>query len=773
MDSSSSTRSIPSETAQELDRIQAKLNESFGKCAAVIVADLQAQASKIEQLELLNTRLQLELRACSSEPHSAALSPALGSHPQRMVSDDTTALGASEYVHLSQKYNRLVVSNSGLMRENETAKSLHNDSQKENAILKAENSRLSGEVIKYADACGILKKQIRKLKDRVEEWHAFSEKMGILDSRHAPHHTSQTPEVATLDRAIAKGDVSRDSCEQVPGAESSLIIGSCGRSEEPPTVTGGSTLASDAVKTRQSSNGGSPVHQDLPRTPLLHHQSTDRTASLMGSSSHPSSDNDSNKHSTELKSDCSGDEPEFVSARPVKRRRTIQSNRGTGLRQFIKNESLDSSTQPFFIKSEPTSQCPPDHVLPGQRCAEPDTQDLDGLIEIASTPQTEVDLPQQHQSQETSSYGHTSLSSLKTKSRGPLHPLDINKKSDTPGLRELHKRHERSNVGSRAQTRISSMAEDSENYTEGFGKRPKDVLDQNFETAADASATHCRLGNLLQGQLPPSNAPQTTPSSAKRRFVETETTTHVPLITERRGRNRLVSPSTPVQSRQTQQGIPSMFSAMSKSDGTKARRLRTRPPKSLALEDFRINPTANQGLDYAFSDVVRRRAERKCLPGCMKPECCGAKFRELVRMGGFPTDPEGRGTGGKMFESSPPELSSSNPLSALDLSNQDIRILQEHLGDAANPSYLCSLSRVELEDILTDAKAKKMSDMYGKHRHQHDRGKSPPGFWRTEMPSSQEMQRDRDEAQTMVRTKVEERYREAMKSGGLWKFADE
>jgi hypothetical protein len=41
------------------------------------------------------------------------------------------------------------------------------------------------------------------------------------------------------------------------------------------------------------------------------------------------------------------------------------------------------------------------------------------------------------------------------------------------------------------------------------------------------------------------------------------------------------------------------------------------------------------------------------------------------------------------------------------------------------------------------------------------------------MPSTQELERDRQLAEEMERVKVLERYREAMRPGRLWKFADE
>ena len=60
------------------------------------------------------------------------------------------------------------------------------------------------------------------------------------------------------------------------------------------------------------------------------------------------------------------------------------------------------------------------------------------------------------------------------------------------------------------------------------------------------------------------------------------------------------------------------------------------------------------------------------------------------------------------------------------------------------------------------------------HRHewQPERPRSPPGFWRTDFPATQEEEEDRKQADKIVRGMVEERWKEAMK-GGRWMFRDE
>ena len=183
--------------------------------------------------------------------------------------------------------------------------------------------------------------------------------------------------------------------------------------------------------------------------------------------------------------------------------------------------------------------------------------------------------------------------------------------------------------------------------------------------------------------------------------------------------------------------------------------LRARPLARLSLLDFKINPARNSGLTYAYGEVVRNREARKCLPGCTRLECCGAAFRALAA-----------------------DLPGST--------KSDYETLYSYLGGSqpADPATLRSqishLTPQEKSKILTEAKTKMLADKYGKmHRHawQPQRPKSPPGFWRTEMPSTQEEDEDRQEADRIVREMVEERWREAMKGtgekGGRWIFRDD
>ncbi|KAJ5506272.1 hypothetical protein N7453_005229 [Penicillium expansum] len=174
---------------------------------------------------------------------------------------------------------------------------------------------------------------------------------------------------------------------------------------------------------------------------------------------------------------------------------------------------------------------------------------------------------------------------------------------------------------------------------------------------------------------------------------------------------------------------------------------RARPLRRLGLGHFKINPARNQGLDYAYDAVVRKKDDRKCISGCTRPGCCGDRFRAMARLGGLP---------GK---------------SGAEQEEEDQAILQEFVGE--DTQLLRNMSGKERENLLVEARARALANQYGRHRHTHQRAQSPPGFWRTDMPDTQEEEEDLEAAKRLEREKVEERYREAMRPGGLWTWADE
>ena len=104
--------------------------------------------------------------------------------------------------------------------------------------------------------------------------------------------------------------------------------------------------------------------------------------------------------------------------------------------------------------------------------------------------------------------------------------------------------------------------------------------------------------------------------------------------------------------------------------------------------------------------------------------------------------------------------------------DEDGRILRDYLGTDAQ-SHLRRMGQEERKETLLKAKTKLFANEYGKHRQAYGRASSPPGFWRTDMPSTQEEEEDRRLAGERERERVGEMWREAMREGGAWRFRDE
>lgn len=181
--------------------------------------------------------------------------------------------------------------------------------------------------------------------------------------------------------------------------------------------------------------------------------------------------------------------------------------------------------------------------------------------------------------------------------------------------------------------------------------------------------------------------------------------------------------------------------------------LRGRPVATLSLSDFKINAKLAQGGNYAFTDVVRGREQRQCLPGCTREECCGAKFRRVIQIGGaMPTQPPRR-------------------LWDLSGASDEQRELEDYLGD--NRCRLSGLGPQDRVKLLSEARAHQLAQRYGRHRQAFERAKTPPGFWRTDMPSTQETAEDIARARKDEEQLVRERHAEALRGGGRWIFTDE
>ncbi|KAM0485365.1 hypothetical protein ACHAPX_001351 [Trichoderma viride] len=175
--------------------------------------------------------------------------------------------------------------------------------------------------------------------------------------------------------------------------------------------------------------------------------------------------------------------------------------------------------------------------------------------------------------------------------------------------------------------------------------------------------------------------------------------------------------------------------------------LRYKPLAELRLDDFKVNPLSNDGQDYAFSEVVRDKEDRAGLRGCTDLHCCGKHFRALAL-------------------SHRPD----SPLTA-EQRQEEQKLLEKYLGEHAY--RLATMTKAERDETWIEAKTEELANKYGRHRHRFARMQSPPGFWNADFPDTQELVADREEAQKREKRAIADRYREAMRQGGMWLFRDE
>ncbi|KAK0708774.1 DNA repair protein endonuclease SAE2/CtIP C-terminus-domain-containing protein [Apiosordaria backusii] len=181
---------------------------------------------------------------------------------------------------------------------------------------------------------------------------------------------------------------------------------------------------------------------------------------------------------------------------------------------------------------------------------------------------------------------------------------------------------------------------------------------------------------------------------------------------------------------------------------SKPGRLRDKSLSELRLEDFKVNPKFNNGYKHNFNEVVRGKADRAELVGCNDYNCCGRHYRAVAE---------------SEFSASGPGLLSRIP---------DIQMMEEYLGPHAYK--LAEMAREERREVWLKAKSQQIANKYGRHRERFQRQPSPPGYWNPDMPTTQEMEDNREEAARRERKQIEERWREAMKiGGGRWMFKDE
>lgn len=175
--------------------------------------------------------------------------------------------------------------------------------------------------------------------------------------------------------------------------------------------------------------------------------------------------------------------------------------------------------------------------------------------------------------------------------------------------------------------------------------------------------------------------------------------------------------------------------------------LRERAEETLRPEDFKPNPAYNDGLDYVYDEVVRGKDARAALQGCIDPNCCGKTFRNFAE--------QERDTVGPVLTSRA----------------EDIGLMEKYLGGEA--WKLGMMTREQKEETWLVAKTWDLANKFGKHRQRYSRMPTPPGYWSMDFPNTQERAEEHRQAEGIRRELVAQRYREAMRKGGAWLFRDE
>jgi hypothetical protein len=482
------------------------------------------------------------------------------------------------------------------------------------------------------------------------------------------------------------------------------------------------------------------------------------------------------------------DIPEVVSERCLKRKRGQPSK--SRFEIYADRSSDGTPIKPYRVKEEPGSSPP----VSAYRLVRNETIDLDdptpnglqtprhprskpsthgGVANIArqqrssSVPQTqavkkknvyagnELDRSNKH-------YGHEAIASF-IEARGVSEPTEPIQTEDT-ALRPLDPNIP-SSASEEPPTKRSRQAEIRHQEKFGFlgeaGEPPPPISDDELRLPPDKARAH--MNRRLQAAKNPQTPAKVSPKTPKAgpMVIKTENLSTPPSNSTRvtpnnpsgTGSRHVISksrskvredptPDRPIWSmKPPEQHISARKGRLPPSKDPV--RLREKPIEELSIHDFKANPAFNQGYSYAFSETVRKRGDRACLPGCTNMECCGSKFRAFAEAQG--------------------------PLSY----SQEENLLEDYLGDAYDNMRLTQMSSEERYELILQARTKKMAKESGKHRQAYERPRSPPGFWRVGFPTTQELQEDREKAKELAQKAVQERWLEAHRKGGRWIFRDE
>ncbi|KAF5001675.1 hypothetical protein FGRMN_842 [Fusarium graminum] len=320
-----------------------------------------------------------------------------------------------------------------------------------------------------------------------------------------------------------------------------------------------------------------------------------------------------------------------------------------------------------------------------------------------------------------------------------LTPLSVNRRI-TQSIREKPTTPLRKGLG----RGISTLAEDGEAYRQdkSVNETPKGRLDTLLNSPAAQEATPISRLTPRAAARPDKTAEDL--AIPGRRVLPFE---QVGRVRDRTPAQQVDTPSRAPNLGTGSKSTPqNTRSPLASKEGAQSV-LRHKPISELRPDDFKINPQANEGHDFAFSDVIRDRDERSRMQGCTDMHCCGKHFRSLA-----------------ISQRPDPPLTAPQR-------QEEQKLLEDYLGDFAY--RLGTMDKKERDELWIEAKTQDLANRFGKHRYHYSRMRSPPGFWNADFPNTQEIEAERSEAAQREKQIVRDRHREAVRSGGRWLFRDE
>lgn len=166
--------------------------------------------------------------------------------------------------------------------------------------------------------------------------------------------------------------------------------------------------------------------------------------------------------------------------------------------------------------------------------------------------------------------------------------------------------------------------------------------------------------------------------------------------------------------------------------GRSEKRQKLTATSSRRLEDtnqeeiYVINPDRNQGKNYTFHSVQRNKEQRRCMHG----EACEGCDNWYEATKDIQPD------GGIQFGRYSP-----------------------------TPSQLIE----EDQEELAQARKQKIMNNVSRHKVEHEKNPTPPGYWAPGFPSTAVVQQQNEEADAMQQVKRDKQRKEAEKPDGKWK----